>query len=68
MNEEAEGNLKGKRKMKTAIPQWYQELDLGDQEARRLRIKRLGGGPTSQSDTGTKPHVISALQKLLPPT
>lgn len=33
MNEEAKGNLQGKRKRKIAIPQRYQELDLWGQEA-----------------------------------
>ena len=57
--------MKGKRKMKIPIPQPYPELATDGQEARGLRVVKLGGGLNSQPDIGTRPHVISAFQKPL---
>lgn len=71
MNEEAEGNLQGKRKRKIAIPQRYQELDLGGSGGWGKRGARLGGGP-SLSLTLEPSLMISqpprAAGRLLPPT
>lgn len=44
---EAEGKLKGRRRMGTAIPQRYPEAAPGGKETRRMRVVRPRGGSNS---------------------
>lgn len=57
---EAEGKLKGRRRMGIAIPQRYPEAAPGGKETRRIRVVRPRGGSNSQPNTGPKPHPEAA--------
>lgn len=64
---EAEGKLKGRRRMGIAIPQRYPEAAPGGKETRRIQAVRPRGGCNSQPHSGLRPPPEAAGQ-LLPLT